>query len=481
MFKVFKSLFIAVLTVFSIQIFAMASKAPTEAKNPNITADIANIKPVKYVFLFIGDGMSIPQRMAAEEFSIKNDQGKLFINTMPHQAVTSTSASNSFITDSAASGTAIACGEKTVNGALGVAADRKRKLESIAEVAHKSGKKVGIMTTVTINHATPAAFYAHNASRGNGYDIGLDLINSNFEYFGGGGVSQHNNTKNKAYKGNIYDLATQAGYTVAHGRDAIKAIPSDAKKVLAVGYSGTMPYAIDRTEKDMALADFVADAIKRLDNEKGFFIMAEGGKIDYSGHGNDAGTNIIETIDFDNAVKVAYEFAKKHPADTLIVVTGDHETGGLTLGFAGTAYSSYIKNIKYQKCSQDAFYNKIKELGTKEKVAFADAKKLISENFGLIFPENQKDADKHMILSNSEVSRLENAFKAQFPDGKYKKSGILTAETIKIFNNKCALAWTTGAHTALPVLTTAWGTNSEFFSNMIDNTDIAKRLKQAVR
>ena len=363
--KIFKNLFVVFLATFTLQIFAMASGQPENIKTAQ---NFSNLKPVKYVFLFIGDGMSIPQRMAAEEFSMKNGNGKLFINSMPHQAVTKTSSANSFITDSAASGTAIACGEKTYNGAIGIASDRKRKLESVAEVAHKSGRKVGIITTVTINHATPASFYAHNTSRGNYYNIALDLINSNFEYFGGGGVAKYNDTKNKAYKGNIYELAQKAGYTVAQGKNAIKAIPANAKKVLAAGYAGQMPYAIDRTENDMALADFVADAIKRLDNEKGFFIMAEGGKIDYSGHGNDAGTNIIETIDFDNAVKIAYEFAKKHPSETLIVVTGDHETGGFTLGFAGTAYSSYIQNIKYQKCSQDVFYNKIAAFASKEKV-----------------------------------------------------------------------------------------------------------------
>ncbi len=476
--KIFKNLFVVFLATFTLQIFAMASGQPENIKTAQ---NFSNLKPVKYVFLFIGDGMSIPQRMAAEEFSIKNGNGKLFINSMPHQAVTKTSSANSFITDSAASGTAIACGEKTYNGAIGIASDRKRKLESIAEVAHKSGRKVGIITTVTINHATPASFYAHNTSRGNYYNIALDLINSNFEYFGGGGVAKYNDTKNKAYKGNIYELAQKAGYTVAQGKNAIKAIPANAKKVLAAGYAGQMPYAIDRTENDMALADFVADAIKRLDNEKGFFIMAEGGKIDYSGHGNDAGTNIIETIDFDNAVKIAYEFAKKHPSETLIVVTGDHETGGFTLGFAGTAYSSYIQNIKYQKCSQDVFYNKIAAFASKEKVAFDDIKSLITENFGLIFPENKADADKHMVLSKNEVDRLKNAFNIQFPNGKYKAGRILTAEVIKIFDNKCSLAWTTGAHTALPVLTTAWGKNSETFSGMIDNTDIAKFLKQAVR
>lgn len=476
--KIIKTSLFAVLAIFTLNIFAMASGQPEKTAAAK-SFDPGTVKPVKYVFLFIGDGMSIPQRMTAEEFSIKTNKGKLFINSMPFQAVTTTSSSNSFITDSAASGTAIACGEKTLNGVIGMAADRKRNLESIAEVAKKSGRKVGIISSVTINHATPAAFYAHNPSRGNYYNISLDMIKSDFDYFGGGGASKHNDKKNKAYKGDIYKLAAQAGYTVAHGRDAIAKIPADAKKVFAIGASGALPYAIDRTQNDMALADFVKDAVKRLDNEKGFFIMAEGGKIDWVGHSNDAGTNIREVIDLDNAVKVAYEFAKKHPNDTLIVVTGDHETGGMTLGFAGTGYSSFIENIKYQKCSGGAFHKKISALIKKDNVTFDDIKKMITADFGLSFDKNAEN--KRMNLSASEIKRIESAFKRQFPNGKYKSSYALTAEIVKIFNNKCALGWTSGAHTALPVLTTAWGAQGHLFSNFIDNTDIAKRLKLVVR
>ena len=156
-----------------------------------------NIKPVKYVFLFIGDGMSIPQRMTAEEYSLKTGRGRLFINTMPYQAVTSTNSANYFITDSAASGTAIACGEKTVNGCIAMDASKKQNLISTAKVAKQNGRKVGIISSVTINHATPASFYANNASRGNYYEIALNLAESNFDYFGGGGAAKNNDKKSK--------------------------------------------------------------------------------------------------------------------------------------------------------------------------------------------------------------------------------------------------------------------------------------------
>ena len=440
-----------------------------------------NIKPVKYVFLFIGDGMSIPQRMTAEEYSLKTGRGRLFINSMPHQAITSTNSANYFITDSAASGTAIACGEKTVNGAIGMDATKKRKLVSTAKAAKQAGRKVGVISSVTINHATPASFYANNGSRGNYYEIALNLTESDFDYFGGGGAAKNNDKKSKLYKGDIYELAAANGFKVARDRKSITALPTGSGKIFAVGASGALPYAIDRKADDMHLSEFVQQAIKHLDNEKGFFLMAEGGMIDWVCHSNDAGTTIQEILDFDNAVKVAYEFAKKHPKETLIVVTGDHETGGLTLGFAGSGYKSNIEYLKYQKCSIGVLGNKIADLGKKDAADFAAVKKLINENFNMYFADDKDQPADALKLTDAEVKELAAAFERQFPKGKFKKGSVLAREIIRIFNRKCGLAWSSGNHTALPVLTTAYGAQSEMFTGMIDNTDISKKLKQAVR
>ena len=442
----------------------------------------AEIKPVKYVFLFIGDGMSVPQRMMAEEYSKRLGKGKLCINSMPCQAVTSTSSADSFITDSAASGTAIACGEKTVNGCIGMDAKRKNNLTSIAKVAKDSGRKVGIITSITINHATPASFYANRTSRSNYYGIALDLVNSNFDYFGGGGAAKYNDKTSKLYKGNIYDLAAQAGYQVAKGKQAITALKPGSGKFFAVGAEGPLPYAIDRTADDMDLADFVQQAIKMLDNEKGFFIMTEGGRIDPVCHSNDAATVMHEILDFDKAVKAALEFAGKHPEETLIVVTGDHETGGLTLGFAGTGYKSYLENLQYQKCSQGGFAVKLKELAdSKGTLKFDDIKKLMKEYFNMVPAAGKKPKAGSLELSDAELKEIETAFNDQFPQGVNKGGSWLARIIVRIFNNKCAVGWTTGAHTALPVLTTASGVGAEEFNGFIDNTDIAKKLKQTVR
>ena len=432
-------------------------------------------KPVKYVFLFIGDGMSIPQRMTAEELARINTGKGLAINSMPHQALTTTRSANSFITDSAASGTAIACGSKTNNGMIGM--DPKGgRLKSVAEVARDSGRKVGILTSVTLNHATPAAFYGHNRSRGNYYDLGLDLVESGFDFFGGGGIAECDDKKAKSYKGDIYEIAEGRGYTVVRkDMKALAALKPGCGKVIATGADGALMYNLDAPDSPR-IADFTKRAIELLDNERGFFIMVEGGKIDWMCHANDAATVMAEVADFDNAVKVALEFARKNPRDTLVVVTGDHETGGLTMGFAGTAYNSYIDRLNAQKRSREAFNSASKKLaGGGKDIEFEDVIPLLSESFGFVFDE---DSESPLALSEAERGELEKAF------GRWKKDvskGALSLAAAKILNNKAGLAWTSDAHTALPVETSAQGAGAEVFSGTIDNTDIAKILKELVR
>lgn len=460
-------------------LFFIASGMPVhagggESMNPE------NGRPIKYVFLFIGDGLSLPQRMMAEEFLKKTENRGLHINAMPYQAVTTTSAANSFITDSAASGTAIACGEKTNNGRIGMASDGKRKLESIAYVAQKSGRKVGIVTSVTLNHATPASFYAHNPSRGNMYDIGLDLIESGFDYFGGGGIDKYKDEKAKNYKGHLYDRAKQAGYAVSRSAEDFGTIKPGVEKAISVGAKEALPYAIDTPKDSLRLADFTRQGIELLDNPNGFFMMVEGGAIDWMCHANDAATTLREIIEFDNAVAVALEFQERHPDDTLIVVTGDHETGGLTLGFAGTGYSSHIELIANQKTSVNEMGSKIKQFGKDrgEEIRFDELKPLITQLSGLTFDrpkEEQKNGNLNLTANDS--AEIEKAFKASLKDGKLSHGSILARAIVRILNNKSGLGWTSSAHTALPVLTTSKGPQAEFFVNMIDNTDIAKRLK----
>lgn len=359
-------------------------------------------KEAKYIFLFIGDGMATPQRMIADEFSRKAGHGKLALNTLPCHATTRTCSANSLVTDSAASATAIACGAKTNNGMIGVDPQGNR-LHSVAELARDRGKKVGIITSVTLNHATPAGFYGHRRSRSEGYALGLDLVASKFDFFGGGGLSKYNKKKP-----DIYTLAKEAGYTVAVGKTELDALKPGRKAIaLADKPDKAMPYAIDGQENMPTLDEITAKAISLLDGPNGFFLMVEGGAIDWAGHANDAATNLREVLAFDKAVKVALAFYEKHPDETLIVTTGDHETGGMTMGFAGTGYAMFMERLVNQKCSAANFTELVKQAKkSKRGLTFEDVKPLLTVKFGFQFVR----ADRK-FLTESEVNSVRAALK----------------------------------------------------------------------
>ena len=355
-------------------------------------------KPAKYVFLFIGDGMGLPQTTAAEKYAGR----KMVINAMPGQGITTTHAADRFITGSAASATALGCGQKTNIGMIGMTPDQK-KVKSVAEIAKEMGWKVGIISSVSIDHATPAAFYAHVPSRSMYHHIDHALVDSGFDFFGGGGLKDPAGKRvlkadpKAETLGDAFAKAEEAGYKVIKNKADFMALKPGDGKVIAINEwlqdSGAMPYVMDMTEKDITLPELASKAIEMLDNDKGFFLMLEGGKIDWACHANDGVASILNTISFDDSVKVAVEFAKKHPEETLIVVTGDHECGGLTLGWAGTSYGSYYDILGAQKVSFQKFSDEIMAKYVKDcagKCSFDDLKALITENFGLKFEGDSK-------------------------------------------------------------------------------------------
>ncbi|MBR2364806.1 MAG: alkaline phosphatase, partial [Lentisphaeria bacterium] len=406
----------------------------------------------KYIFLFIGDGMALPQRLLAEELSRKTGKGRLLMNSFPFHATTRTVSANSLTTDSAAAATAIACGVKTDNKRIGTD-PQNNKLYSVAEMARDKGRKVGIITTVTLNHATPAGFYGHRKSRTQYYDLASDLLASRFDFFGGGGIAEHN----KRSPG-IFELAEKNDYRIFRGRKGLAEMTKEGRKIFfASSEKSNMPYAMDLDSNTPALADITEKAIEVLDNPNGFFLMVEGGLIDYAGHGNEAGANAREVIALDHAVRKAYKFYEKHPSETLIIVTGDHETGGLTLGVTGKKFTPEV--LANQKCSAGKFreyLNKMQQ--TKKDLSFEEIKVLITEKFGFVFSSgNKKDP---MLVNEKELKELQEGF---------AKKKLHNAIRI-LQNRKAGVNWSTGSHTALPVLTTAVGCNAEKFSGFIENT-----------
>ena len=426
------------------------------------------------IILFIGDGMTYPQRMMAHEFSLKERKEPLAINTMRVHATTRTYSANSLVTDSAAAATAIACGTKTKNGVLGLDAQGAR-LESVAEKAHKMGKGVGLVTTAPLNHATPAGFFGHRPSRHEGYALGLDLLASGFDFLAGGGLAKHNDTSAPDYLGDIYDLARAVGVTlIQEDRAAFDALRAPTNAVWIVATRRELPYAIDAEDWRgvPTLAELTAKGIELLDdNPQGFFMMVEGGKIDWACHANDAATALREVLAFDEAVRVALDFQKTHP-DTLVLVTGDHETGGMTLGCAATGYAFYVERLASQQCSVEAFMRKIHEEKPSD---FNALRPLLASCFGL----TDLSEEEAKVLAEAFARDLAMARAGVRENEAYDAQKItrLPREVKNLVSRRCGVGWTTTSHTGLPVLTTSQGPGAERFSGLIDNTDIGKGLK----
>ncbi len=468
--------------------------------NVTRTANVSN-RPwmgAKYVFFFIGDGMASVQMHAAEaylEAENHNVPGApkaelLTMSQFPVQGMATTYADNRFITGSAAAGTALACGMKTSIGNISLAPDETTPYVSIAELAKDAGMRVGIVSSVSIDHATPAVFYAHQPSRSMYYEIGLDLAASNFDYFGGGGFKNP-----EGGTPSVWDSLQANGYVVADTLQELQNVQPGTKCVAIGDLAGSsaLYYEIDRTGEMASLADFTAEGIRLLDNPNGFFMMVEGGKIDWACHANDARSSIDDTLAFDAAIAEAVAFYHEHPQETLIVVTGDHECGGMTIGFAGTGYANAFELLDNQTMSYEAFsYVTWPEYeDTHQGVVDIDDdfKTLMLNAFGLDW---NADPEIHPNgLTDYQKLRLEAAFDKSMtgesqnpPDEDMLLYGYyepITVTLTHILNEKAGLAWTSYSHTGVPVPVLAIGRGSYLFDGFYDNTDVARKIAQAMR
>ena len=299
------------------------------------------VEPAKYVFLFIGDGMG-NSHVAVTESYLSYKAGvlggeQLTFTQFPVFGTATTHSANSLVTDSSAAGTAIACGAKTNNSWLGVDPE-EQPLESVATVLKRDyGYNVAVISNVPVNHATPASFYGHNRSRHASYSILKEIPESGFDYFAGAGFLGFAGNKWKPER-NITEYLEENGYNVCFGKTELaEAVANKDKIVFAQEYNKDVePKNYDTTgnkpEGDATLAEMVKGALDLFGDKNPFFMAIEGGEIDWGGHSNKTMPMVMSVIDMDNAIKVAYEFYLQHPDETLIVVTADHETGGVALG-----------------------------------------------------------------------------------------------------------------------------------------------------
>ena len=465
-------------------------------------------KAPKYVFLFIGDGMSYPQIQSTSDYlgalndedywqaepSLDDNQGATldgpeYLNFMNFEVAGSavTYDSNSFAPDSASTATSISTGHKTYSGSINVDETGSVEYETIAEKLHsQKDYKIGVISSVNLNHATPAAFYAHQASRNDYYDIGLELVESGFEYFAGGALLKP--TGAEGDQEDLYALAEQAGYQVVKTQAEAEQVTEGPVMIVDehLADGDAMAYELDRTDDMWSLADYVEKGIEVLDNDNGFFMMCEGGKIDWACHANDAASAIHDTQALADAVQVAIDFAAEHPDETLIVVTGDHETGGLTIGFAGTDYDTYLDLLENQKISYAKFDSDYVASYKENKTSFEDVLKDVEELFGL--KTEGEEGDK-LVLTEYEQEQLRTAYEksingtaaSEYEQEEYVLYGTyepLSVTLTHIINNKSGISFTSYSHTGLPVAVLAHGVNAEVFNGYYDNTEIFNKLAE---
>ena len=292
----------------------------------------------KYIFYFIGDGFGFGALTYSENMA-KEKGEKLCFSQFPVTGFVTTHSVNKLVTCSSAAATALACGEKTNNNMLGIGADSVRILTPISTLLHKEGFQVGIATSVSIDHATPAGFYAHTASRKSYYDIAKQIPASGFEFFAGSGFLE------PAPKDSIsiFNLLRDNNYVVStsisqcSGSKSFKNILIQPEEKDVAQFS----YSINKDNTDFTLAQITQLGIDKLwATNKPFFFMVEGGLIDWASHDNLANELYGEVKEFSDAIEVALKFYEEHSKETLIIVTSDHETGGVFVSNNGLCFTT---------------------------------------------------------------------------------------------------------------------------------------------
>ena len=440
----------------------------------------AAAKAPKYIFYYIGDGMGMGPVMAAQNYNrnILGNDKPLNMMQFPVVGWSQTWSANSDITDSAAAGTALSTGSKTKNSMLGMNADTVA-VPSVAKILFDEGYGVAVATSVAPDDATPGAFYTHVPNRGMLYEIGCDMAASGYQFVAGAGLR---GTMTDGKPNDLLDRFAAEGVQIVRGPEGIDAISSDRVLVLNPegGSDHNIGYTIDSIAGALTLPMIARAALTQLERTSPdkFFMMIEGGNIDHALHGNDGGAAIKEILNFDQALGVAFDFYRQHPDETLIIVTADHDTGGMAIvkergGKGGLA------NIDYQKVSKEEFSNFCKAmLKTRNIFTWDDMKEYLSENLGFF---------THIPVSEKAEARLKKLFDDTFElrntaDQKtlYANFNAFAVEVFNMFNDASGLAFTTTSHSGNVVPVFAVGCGADALKGFNNNTDIPAAILRAV-
>ncbi len=436
----------------------------------------------KYIFYFIGDGLSFNHILGTEQFfAVKEGKTEIerlnFTKFDTRNFVTNYSASHP-VTDSAAAGTALATGCKTANSYIGVDIEGN-ELRNLTDVASEQGYMVGLVTNVGINHATPSSFYGHTSNRYGFPDLVNDYIENPVAFISGSTIMD---LKSGPANTNVSPVSTlELAERIRNAGILLTLNPEEAantkgQRVALVANDKEnkhVPYVIDRKGGELTLLDSSRAAITYLSNnaKDGFFLMVEGGKLDYAAHEQDAATTFYEVREFAQAVGLALEFAKQHPRETLIIVTSDHETGGMALGW--DHYEVRMERFMAQKASAIEMTKIIQQMRAEGKRNWSDYKQALSDNFGLwsLVPVSKEDEAqlKHDFY---------DIFMKYGPmvDGLYNKSEFLVYDAMRMLNKSASIDWTSMYHTGMytPIFVT--GEGEKAFLDCRDQTDIPKTI-----
>ena len=433
---------------------------------------------VKYVFYFIGDGMGVNEVIGTNLYDQANGQGNVNFTGFPVVNFITTVSANSLVTDSSAAGTALASGTKIDNGVVGVDPDGNWT-GNLTEWAHAAGFGTGVATSVGVNHATPASFVAHTASR-NGYEeISLQMIDSPVDFMAGATfLTNRGSGHDAAY---FEHKADSAGIAIFKGPAAIRGIDVTKPRVLCLSAKAedSIPYAIDRKEDDTRLADFTDAGIRYLEaryGKKGFFFMIEGGKVDYAGHGNDAATCFQEVNDMAESVDLALAFLARHPKQTLIVITADHETGGLMLGSG--RYEMHPDRLARQHASVDAltdqFRAKFFPEGQPFKTPTWDAvKAFFAEEVGMWGDVQVSERVEKDLKDIYDQTFGKGGDRNLSEENLYSSNFQIVADVVRALDRAAGYQWSFGSHSGSPVGLYVTGACAEEFNTVKDNAEIA--------
>jgi alkaline phosphatase len=437
-------------------------------------------KKPKYVFYFIGDGMGLNQVLGTEQYNTAkagaSETLRLnFTQFDTRNFVTNYSTTN-LVTDSAAAGTALATGVKTANSYVGVDSEGN-ELRTVTDVASEQGYMVGLVTNVGINHATPSCFYGHTSNRYGFPQLVDDYIASDVAFIAGATImdAESGPEESNITTAHLAERIRNAGITLT--LDVEEAAKAKGERVALVAYDKEnkhVPYVIDRKgDEQHTLLNHSKAAIEYLSREAkdGFFLMIEAGKLDYAAHEQDAVTTFLEVNEFAECIDLALAFAEQHPDETLIVVTADHETGGMALGW--DHYEIRMNRLMAQRASAIQMTKTIQQMRAEGKRNWSDYKQALSDGFGLW---------SHVPVSKEDEAILKRDFYDIFMkygpmvDGLYNQSEFLVYDAIRMLNKSASIDWTSLFHTGMYTPIYTRGVGEKAFLECRDQTDIPRTI-----